>query len=100
MAYIEERKDKEGKSRYRVQVRKRGVPLQTATFERKTDAKRWAQSVEAAIDERRFQNVAQAKRRTVAELIDRYIESVLPRKPKSIEAQGVNGGAKLVLRTE
>ena len=87
MAYIQERKDKEGKSRYRVQVRKRGVPLQTATFERKTDAKRWAQSVEAAIDERRFQNVAQAKRRTVAELIDRYVELVLPRKPKSVEAQ-------------
>ncbi len=87
MAYIQERKDKSGKSHYRVQVRKKGFPLQSATFTRKTDAKNWAQSVEAAIEERRYRNVSQAKRRTVAELIDRYIEDVLPRKPKSIRAQ-------------
>lgn len=87
MAHIEERKTKDGKVHYRVMVRKRGFPLQTATFERKTDARKWAISTEAAIDERRFRNVAQAKRRTVAELIDRYIETVLPRKPKSATVQ-------------
>ena len=87
MAYIQEREGTDGKVRYRVQVRKKGYPLQTATFERKTDAKKWAQSVEAAIEECRFQNFAQAKRRTVAELIDRYVENVLPRKPRSERTQ-------------
>ena len=87
MAYIQERKEKNGKSRYRVQVRRKGYPLQTATFARKTDARKWAQSVEVAIEERRFKNIAQAKRRTVAELIDRYVETVLPRKPRSAKTQ-------------
>lgn len=83
MAYIQERNGKDGKPSYRVQVRKKGYPIQTASFKRKTDAKKWAQSVEAAIDERRYRNVAQAKRHTVGELIDRYIENYLPRKPRS-----------------
>ncbi|MEE8203661.1 MAG: site-specific integrase, partial [Alphaproteobacteria bacterium] len=68
-------------------MRRKGYPLQTATFGRKTDARKWAQSVEAAIEERRFKNVAQAKRHTVAELIDRYVETVLPRKPRSARTQ-------------
>ncbi len=87
VAYIQERKDSGGKARYRVQVRKKGYPLQTATFTRKTDAKNWAKCTEAAIEERRYRNVAQAKKRTVAELIDRYIENVLPKKPRSARTQ-------------
>ncbi len=51
MAYIQRRSTKDGQPRYRVQVRLRGHPVQTATFERKTDAKRWAQQVESAIRE-------------------------------------------------
>jgi integrase len=87
MAYIQERKGKDGKPNYRVQVRKKGYPIQTATFERKTDAKKWAQSIEVAIDERRYRNVAQAKRHTLGELIDRYIENYLPQKPSSAPLQ-------------
>ena len=83
MAYIQERKSSDGSVSYRVQVRKRGYPTQTATFKRKTDAKKWAGSVESAIEERRYRNVAQAKRHTVGELIQKYVADYLPRKPRS-----------------
>lgn len=87
MATIQERTGKDGKSTYRVQVRLKGFPAQTATFKRKTDARRWAQHIETAIAEGRHFKTAEAKKRTLAELIDRYIQQVLPTKPKSFEKQ-------------
>ena len=87
MAYIQQRPGKDGKPRYRVQVRKKGHPPQTMTFTRKTDAKNWAQSIEAAMEEGRYKNVARAKHHTMGELIDRYLIDYLPRKPKSESLQ-------------
>jgi integrase len=87
MANIQERKSKDGKVTYRVQVRLKGYPSQTASFSRKTDAKRWAQQIESAIREGRHFKTAESKKRTLAELIDRYIEQVLPTKPKSYKKQ-------------
>lgn len=80
MASIEKRTGREGKTVYRVRVRLKGYPIQTATFERKTDAKRWAQQTESAILEGRHFNAVEAKRHTLGELIDRYIRDVLPHK--------------------
>ncbi|WP_445362784.1 tyrosine-type recombinase/integrase [Microbulbifer sp. ANSA003] len=74
--------------RYQAQVRLKGFPPQNATFTRKTDAKRWIQQTEAAIREGRHFKTTESKRRTLAELIDRYISDVLPTKPKSMNAQG------------
>ncbi len=87
MAYIQRRATKDGRPRYRVQVRLRGHPVQTATFERKTDAKRWAQQVESAIREGRHFKTSEAKRHTLGDLVDRYIRDVLPQKPKSQHVQ-------------
>ena len=86
MAYIQERKDKEGKTHYRVQIRLRGFPTQSATFERKTDAKLWAQQTEAAMREGRYFKTFEAKKHNVAELVNRYIENVIPLKPKNASA--------------
>jgi integrase len=80
MAHIETRKDNSGDTRYRVQVRLKGFPTQSATFERKTDAKKWAQQTEAAIREGRHFKTVESKRHTVSEMIDRYIIRVLPSK--------------------
>jgi integrase len=80
MAYIEERTDSKGKTRYRVQVRLKGFPTQSDTFDRKTDAKKWAQQTEAAIHEGRHFKTVESKRHTVGEMIDRYISRVLPLK--------------------
>ena len=87
MATIEERHTKSGKVRYRALVRRRGHSPQSSTFERKTDARRWAKGIEAAIDEGRHFKAAQSKKHTLAELIDVYIRDVLPRKPRSLELQ-------------
>ena len=83
MAYIQERIDSKGNIKYRVQIRLKGYPIQTATFDRKTDAKKWAQHTEAAIREGRHFKTTQAKKKTLEQLIDKYIKDVLPTKPKS-----------------
>jgi len=80
MAQIEARAGRDGKRHYRVRIRKRGYPEQSATFQRKTDAERWARNTEAAIDEGRFFQTSDARRRTVADLVDDYIADVLPTK--------------------
>jgi len=60
---------------------------QTATFKRKTDAKRWVTQTEAAIREGRHFKTSEAKRHTLDDLIKRYIRDVLPTKPKSEKKQ-------------
>ncbi|HCJ1049173.1 TPA: hypothetical protein R2318_000187 [Legionella pneumophila] len=46
MANIEQRISKEGKRTYRVKIRLKGFPTQQATFDRKTDARRWTEQTE------------------------------------------------------
>lgn len=87
MAYIQERKTDDGKLHYRVQIRLKGFPTQSATFERKTDAKKWAQQTEAAIREGRHFKFVESKKHTLGKLIDRYIRDILPTKPKSQKKQ-------------
>ena len=86
MAYIQERLRNDGKMRYRVQIRLKGFPLVTATFERKTDAKKWAQKTEVAMREKRYFKESEAEKHTVSDLIDRYLEDIIPQKPKSGQA--------------
>jgi integrase len=83
MANIEKRKTQDGKTTYRVKIRLKGYPTQSATFERLTDARKWVQQTESAIREGRHFKTTEAKRHTLAEAIERYIKSVLPSKPKS-----------------
>ncbi len=87
MAFIQERKTRDGRIRHRVQVRLRGAPALSASFDRKTDARRWAQQTEAAIREGRHFKSSEARRHTLAEFVDRYIRDVLPSKPKSRQTQ-------------
>jgi integrase len=87
MASIKKRINKDGSETYRVQVRMKGYPPQNATFPTKTKAKHWAQQTESAIREGRYFHQAEAKKRTFAEMVDRYVETILPLKPKSISAQ-------------
>lgn len=84
MAAIEKRTAVDGSIQYRVRVRLRGFPPQTATFQRLTDAKKWVQQTESAIREGRHFKTVESRKHTLQEAIDRYIESVLPhKKPNS-----------------
>lgn len=79
MASIEVRTDSEGNKSFRVKVRLKGRPSQTATFKRLTDAKRWATQTEAAIREGRHFKNTEAKRHTLLDAIDRYKRELLPK---------------------
>lgn len=80
MATIQERKNKDGSPSFKVTVRLKGQKTQTASFSRKTDARNWAQQIEAAIREGRHFKTREAKKHTLADLIDRYLETVLIQK--------------------
>jgi integrase len=87
MANIEKRTAQNGKISYRVKIRLKGFPVQSATFERLTDAKKWVRQTEAVIHEGRHFKINEAKRHTLSEAIERYISSVIPNKPKSTKNQ-------------
>jgi integrase len=89
MANIEKRISGDNQISYRVKVRLKGFPAQSATFERLTDAKKWAQQTESAIREGRHFKTTAAKRHTLSEAINRYIKNVLPTKKKSEYSQGI-----------
>ena len=86
MATIVKRKNSDGTVSYQVKVRLLGNKPVTETFKRLTDAKRWAGKTEDDIREGRFFKHSEAKKRTLAELIDKYVREVLPEK-KSLESQ-------------
>jgi len=79
MANIQKIEGKKG-VKYRVLVRLKGCPAQSATFARLTDAKKWAQDTESAIRDGRHFKTVEAKRHSVADMVDRYIKDVLPGK--------------------
>ena len=83
MAAIQKRTSRDGSVTYRVRVRLKGFPLQTASFERLTDARKWAQDIEADIRNGRHFRSSQSKKFTLAQVIDRYIKTVLSKKVKN-----------------
>jgi hypothetical protein len=87
MANFETRETQDGKTSYRLKIRLKGYPPQTATFGRLTDAKKWAAATESAIREGRHFKTADAKKHTLADLVDRYIKDVLSTKPKQAVKQ-------------
>ncbi len=80
MPTIRERPKADGTLVYHAQVRMTGFPARTASFPTRRQAERWAKTVEAEmIEGKHFRNV-EARRRTLAEAIDRYVLEELPAK--------------------
>lgn len=82
MATIETRRNEDGTIGYRAKVRLKGFPSESATFERKTDAKEWAKQTEANMRQGRHFKTAEAKKHTVGDLIDRYLREMEKKNPK------------------
>lgn len=88
MAQIKERftKDKigkngeiiKGKKRFQAVIRIKGYKPMSAIFDRKTDAQIWANDLESKMKRGLHIKDNEAKKHTLADLIDRYIEDVLP----------------------
>lgn len=80
---IQKRAGKSGPT-YRVQVRMKGFPTQTRSFDRLTDTKAWAQETETAIRKGEFQNVIKtAATKTLQDVVDRYRTEVFLRKAET-----------------
>ena len=69
-----------GKTVYQVQVRVVGYPSRTATFPTRRLAERWETKIKAQMIEGRHFRDVEARRRTLADAIDRYTEEELPKK--------------------
>lgn len=68
---------------YRVRIRMKGGQYFDRSFKSKTLAKKWKRDMESAIEHDRYEFTNPATKHTLAELIDLYIERVLPSKPKN-----------------
>lgn len=78
MATIEKRVGKAGNLTWRVRVRRQSGPWLTKSFERKVDAEAWARSIEHKLDTGEDVPSAEARKRTLAEAITRYLTVTLP----------------------
>jgi len=83
MAYIEKRTHPHGAVTYRVRIRLNGLPAKSASFETRTEAKKWAFQMEAQMRSGRHFERQEELERTFSEFIDRYIEKELPKNPQS-----------------
>ena len=70
---------------WQARVRRKGTPDQTKSFLSLQEAHKWARSVEIEIDRGTYVDTSNAQKTTMAELIERYIEDVLPRMKGEIE---------------
>ncbi len=77
MATIRKRTWQDGTESFQVQIRRKGASTESATFDRLADAKKWARHTETAIEQGKHFKTSAARRRTFAELVDRYLESGL-----------------------
>ena len=83
MARILARKGKK-KTTYTVTVRAKGYDSVSRTFDTKGEARIWAAELEAEMKNRRFKDPRRAHR-TLEEALDRYLETVTPRKAKTTQ---------------
>ena len=78
MATIEKRSGKGGTT-WPVRVRRLGQPQLTKSFETKKAAQEWAAEPEAKVFAGEQLATSEARKRTVTDAIDRYLEVTLPR---------------------
>jgi integrase len=89
MATIRKRIDANGNKSYHVQIRIKGFPPQTQSFDTMTLAKRWATDTESELRAGRYMPRVEAQRHTVREMLEKYRDEILiPLKPKEVRAQG------------
>lgn len=83
MAYFEKR----GAS-WRAQVRRKGYPTLSATFDTKAEAQRWAAEIEGDMSRARFVDLREAESTTLAQALKRYRREVSDHK-KGEKQEGV-----------
>jgi integrase len=87
MGAIRESKKKDGTITYHAEVRLKGYPPQRESCRTRTLAKKWIQDTESAIRDGRHFRIAEAKKHTVKDLIDRFISQWLAQFPHRVVRQ-------------
>lgn len=77
MASIREK----GPYQWAVQIRRKGWPLQSATFRTKKDAQAWARQIESGMDRSQFVDQSAAQQVTLGDLIRLYKKEVTAQRP-------------------
>lgn len=83
MATIARRVLQDGTVSYQVKVRVLGERPRSRTFKRKTDAVAWASKTESDLGHGVYVPATADRRRTLAELIDKFVAEYLPVKPNN-----------------
>lgn len=65
---------------WRGQVRRRGYPAVSRTFDSKPQAEAWARAVESEMDRGQYRSMGEAERTTLSEALDRYYREIGSRK--------------------
>jgi len=83
MATIIPRIGRKGKRTWQAQVRKKGFPGQTKTFDRKSDAIKWARMIERQMDKSTWRNLKGANSILLEGALHRYLSEVSVKKRPS-----------------
>ena len=97
MASIQTRQ-KNGRPSYTVKVRLKGYPSVFATFERLTDARRWASKTETEMREGRYFQKSKTNDHTFSQVLERFYQDIVPNKPnlsKQLNNNSNGGTVKL-----
>lgn len=65
-------------NKWQARIKRDGYPDQVKTFGARSDAERWARSIESEMDKGQFVDTQEAQRTTLKELILRYVREVTP----------------------
>ncbi len=91
MASVIPRKDRDGNLiGWQAQVRRKGYPTQSKTFEKKSQAQAWARQAESEMERGVFVARGESERTTLGECFERYLEEVTP--SKKLSGQGPERG--------
>lgn len=74
---------------YQAQVRRKGHKPNIKTFNEHKDAVKWARAIESKMDSGLFQDHTEALQTTLADLLDRYEEEILPTKKSQAQVKSV-----------
>jgi len=93
MASVEARtwQDQQGRERttYRVQIRRAGFPAIYKSFKQRSTAEAWARKTESELERGEYVADSEARKRTLAALVDRQLEHVKLHRPHDHERQRV-----------
>lgn len=87
MGTVREYDKEDGSKTYHAEVRLKGYSPQRACFRTRTLAKKWIQDTESSIRDGRYFHVAEAKKHTVKDLIERFVTQWLPQFPQRVVRQ-------------